>query len=232
MVEIETDGQQTVCPDVCPPTVTDKESFLKAVRESGLVGMGGASFPTHVKLNPKQKVDTLVINAAECEPYITSDYRQMVEAPDEVLDGVLQVLHWLDIPKAVIGIETNKPEAIRILTEKAKAHPEIQIFFPAHYLPPGRRKGADLSQPGTHRHGGSAAGRPGRHCDERLFCGIPQPLSQDGYAYGTAHGDGRRRRCGKAVQRDRSHGNTGAGCAGFRAVRHGACEKSCCTAAR
>ena len=82
MVEIETDGQQTVCPDVCPPTVTDKESFLKAVRESGLVGMGGASFPTHVKLNPKQKVDTLVINAAECEPYITSDYRQMVEAPD------------------------------------------------------------------------------------------------------------------------------------------------------
>ena len=87
MVEIETDGEQTVSPDVCPPAVTDKESFLKAVRESGLVGMGGASFPTHVKLNPKQTVDTLVINAAECEPYITSDYRQMIEAPDEVLDG-------------------------------------------------------------------------------------------------------------------------------------------------
>ena len=68
MVEIETDGEQTVSPDVCPPAVTDKESFLKAVRESGLVGMGGASFPTHVKLNPKQTVDTLVINAAECEP--------------------------------------------------------------------------------------------------------------------------------------------------------------------
>ena len=95
MVEIETDGEQTVSPDVCPPAVTDKESFLKAVRESGLVGMGGASFPTHVKLNPKQTVDTLVINAAECEPYITSDYRQMIEAPDEVLDGVRQVLHWL-----------------------------------------------------------------------------------------------------------------------------------------
>ena len=140
MVEIETDGQQTVCPDVCPPTVTDKESFLKAVRESGLVGMGGASFPTHVKLNPKQKVDTLVINAAECEPYITSDYRQMVEAPDEVLDGVLQVLHWLDIPKAVIGIETNKPEAIRILTEKAKAHPEIQIFSLPTTYPQGAEK--------------------------------------------------------------------------------------------
>lgn len=65
MVEIETDGAQTVCPAVCPPVVTDKASFLQAVRESGLVGMGGASFPAHVKLNPKQAVDTLVINAAE-----------------------------------------------------------------------------------------------------------------------------------------------------------------------
>lgn len=139
MVEIETDGQQTVCPDVCPPTVTDKESFLKAVRESGLVGMGGASFPTHVKLNPKQKVDTLVINAAECEPYITSDYRQMVEAPDEVLDGVLQVLHWLDIPKAVIGIETNKPEAIRILTEKPR-HTRKSRSFPCPLPTPRAQK--------------------------------------------------------------------------------------------
>ena len=64
----------------------------------------------------------------------------MVEAPDEVLDGVLQVLHWLDIPKAVIGIETNKPEAIRILTEKAKAHPEIQIFSLPTTYPQGAEK--------------------------------------------------------------------------------------------
>ena len=140
MVEIETDGEQTVSPDVCPPAVTDKESFLKAVRESGLVGMGGASFPTHVKLNPKQTVDTLVINAAECEPYITSDYRQMIEAPDEVLDGVRQVLHWLQIPKAVIGIETNKPEAIRVLTEKTKSEPEIQIFSLPTTYPQGAEK--------------------------------------------------------------------------------------------
>lgn len=139
MVEIATDGQQTVCPDVKPPEVTDKASFLKAIRESGLVGMGGASFPTHVKLAPKQKVDTLAINAAECEPYITSDYRQMVEAPDEVLDGVLQVMRWLEIPKAVIGIEANKPEAIRILTEKAASHPEIR----AETLPTTYPQGAE-----------------------------------------------------------------------------------------
>ena len=140
MVEIATDGQQTVCPDVKPPEVTDKASFLKAIRESGLVGMGGASFPTHVKLAPKQKVDTLAINAAECEPYITSDYRQMVEAPDEVLDGVLQVMRWLEIPKAVIGIEANKPEAIRILTEKTASHPEIRVETLPTTYPQGAEK--------------------------------------------------------------------------------------------
>lgn len=140
MVEIETDGLQTVCPDVKPPQVNDKASFLAAIRESGLVGMGGASFPTHVKLAPKQKVDTLCINAAECEPYITSDYRQMVEAPEEVLDGVLQVLHWLEIPKAVIGIEANKPEAIRILTEKARSHPEVQVVTLLTTYPQGAEK--------------------------------------------------------------------------------------------
>ena len=139
MVEIQTDGEQSVCPDVKPPEVTDKASFLKAIRESGLVGMGGASFPAHVKLAPKQEVDTLCINAAECEPYITSDYRQMVEAPDEVIDGVLQVMKYLCIPNCVIGFESYKPEAIRILTEKAKAHSGITV----HTLPCTYPQGAE-----------------------------------------------------------------------------------------
>lgn len=140
LVEIQTDGEQTVCPDVQPPAVTDKDSFLKAIRESGLTGMGGASFPAHVKLSPKQKVDTLCINAAECEPYITSDYRQMVEAPDEVVDGVLQVMKWLGLPKCVIGIESNKPEAIRILTEKTASHPEITVASLPCTYPQGAEK--------------------------------------------------------------------------------------------
>ncbi len=140
IVEIQTDGEQAVCPDVQPPVVDSKESFLKAIRESGLVGMGGASFPAHVKLAPKQKVDTLCINAAECEPYITSDYRQMVEAPDEVVDGVLQVMKWLGLPKCVIGIESNKPEAIRILTEKIAAHPEITVASLPCTYPQGAEK--------------------------------------------------------------------------------------------
>lgn len=124
MVEIKTDGLQTLSEDVQPPVINSKEDFLKAVRASGLVGMGGASFPVHVKLAPKHAVDTLCINAAECEPYITSDYRQMVEAPEEVLDGIAQVMHWLGIERCIIGIEANKPEAIRILSEQARTMKE------------------------------------------------------------------------------------------------------------
>ncbi len=139
-VEIEVDGQQEISPDVKPPEVTDKASFLAAIRESGLVGMGGASFPTHVKLAPKQEVDTLVINAAECEPYITSDCRQMVEAPDEVIDGIQKTMHYLGIGRAIIGIEGNKPEAIRILTEKVASIPEIEIFKLPTTYPQGAEK--------------------------------------------------------------------------------------------
>ncbi|MBQ4311430.1 MAG: hypothetical protein II773_07560, partial [Oscillospiraceae bacterium] len=77
-VRIKPDGNQTVCPDITPPEITDRDSFIHAVRESGLTGLGGAGFPTHIKLNfdaVKTPIDTLIINAAECEPFITSDYR-------------------------------------------------------------------------------------------------------------------------------------------------------------
>lgn len=139
-VEIETDGLQTVSDSVQPPSISSKAEFLQAIRESGLVGMGGASFPTHVKLAPKQTVDTLCINAAECEPYITSDNRQMVEAPEEVIDGIQQVLHWLDIPHCIIGIESNKPDAIRILTEKAADDNRIQVVSLPSTYPQGAEK--------------------------------------------------------------------------------------------
>lgn len=139
-VEIETDGLQTVSDSVHPPIISNKAEFLQAIRESGLVGMGGASFPTHVKLAPKQTVDTLCINAAECEPYITSDNRQMVEAPEEVIDGIQQVLHWLDIPHCIIGIESNKPDAIRILTEKAADDNRIQVVSLPSTYPQGAEK--------------------------------------------------------------------------------------------
>lgn len=140
LAEIETDGKQTVCPDIEPPEVKDKESFLKAIHESGLTGMGGASFPAHVKLASKQNVDTLCINAAECEPYITSDYRQMVEAPEDVIDGIRNILRYLSIPQCIIGIEKNKPKAIELLTEKAKPYPEIKVMTLPCTYPQGAEK--------------------------------------------------------------------------------------------
>lgn len=80
-VVLDTDGEQKIDPSICPPDVHDRESFLAAVRESGLVGLGGAGFPAHIKLGYKDidRVDKLVINAAECEPYITADYRTCLE---------------------------------------------------------------------------------------------------------------------------------------------------------
>jgi Na+-translocating ferredoxin:NAD+ oxidoreductase subunit C len=117
VVEIESDGQFTPHESVVPPVVNDRQSFVDAIHRSGLVGLGGAGFPTHVKLCPPagKEPDLLVINAAECEPYITSDYRQCLEHPDEIIGGILDVMKWLEIPKAVIGIEDNKKPAVRIL---------------------------------------------------------------------------------------------------------------------
>lgn len=140
MVEIETDGEQTVCPDITAPSISNKEDFIRVIRESGLTGMGGASFPAHVKLSAKQTIDTLCINAAECEPYITSDYRLMIESPDDVIDGILNILKYLSIPKCIIGIEKNKPKAIQILTEKAKPYPEIKIMTLPSTYPQGAEK--------------------------------------------------------------------------------------------
>ena len=121
MVEIDTDGEQEVSPDVKPPVITDKASLCEAVRQSGCCGMGGAGFPTHIKLNfdeNKYKVDTLVINAAECEPYITSDYREMMENADDVMCGIKLVRDMLGLKKAVIGIEDNKPQAIKLMRSR------------------------------------------------------------------------------------------------------------------
>ena len=116
-VVIIPDGEQKVDPAIAPPVVTDLKSFQDAVRASGLVGLGGAGFPTAVKLAPKNldEIDTLVINGAECEPYITSDNRCFLEDTKYILSGIKAVMKYLDIKKCVIGIEGNKPEAIETM---------------------------------------------------------------------------------------------------------------------
>ena len=140
-VVIIPDGEQKVDPAVAPPTVTDLKSFQDAVRDSGLVGLGGAGFPTAVKLAPKNldEIDTLVINGAECEPYITSDDRCMQEDTRYILSGIKAVMKYLEIPKCVIGVEGNKPQAIAKLKE-AIDDPSIQVkTLPCRY-PQGAEK--------------------------------------------------------------------------------------------
>ena len=123
MVEIETDGKQEVAEDIKPPVIESFDDFVKAVRASGLVGLGGASFPTHIKFNPKNadECHDLIVNAAECEPFITSDHRLMLENADSILDGMEAVMKWLDLDKGHIGVESNKPDAIAHLNEEIAA---------------------------------------------------------------------------------------------------------------
>jgi electron transport complex protein RnfC len=118
-VQIESDGAMTPAPDLAPPVITDYASFIKAVLDSGVVGLGGATFPASVKLDVKDtsRIQEIIINAAECEGYITSDNRTMIDRTDEVVEGCRLLEKWLDVKKIIIGIEDNKPDCIKKLTE-------------------------------------------------------------------------------------------------------------------
>lgn len=120
---IESDGEQRVHESVRPPVIDTFEEFITAVRASGAVGLGGAGFPTHVKLNPQNRdaIDTIIINAAECEPYITADYRECMENSWDVVSGVQTVMEFLDASRVIIAIEGNKPAAIAELSKIAKS---------------------------------------------------------------------------------------------------------------
>lgn len=113
-VEITTDKLQEIDESVKVPKVTDLQSFAAAIRASGLVGLGGAGFPTHVKLMPKNldEVTTLLVNGAECEPYITADNRAMLEDTDDIVEGIKLVKKYMNLSTVIIGIEDNKPQAI------------------------------------------------------------------------------------------------------------------------
>lgn len=106
-----------------------RQEIRDIVKEAGIVGMGGAGFPTNVKLTPKneEEIDYIIVNAAECEPYLTSDYRVMMEQPERLVGGLKVMLHIFDKAKGVIGIEENKPEAIKKLQELVKDEPKIEV---------------------------------------------------------------------------------------------------------
>lgn len=106
-----------------------KTEIRALIKDAGIVGMGGAGFPTHVKLTPKDdnKIDYIIVNASECEPYLTSDYRMLIEEPEKVVEGLKIILRLFEKAKGLIAIEDNKPEAIKKLTELVGADGNIQV---------------------------------------------------------------------------------------------------------
>jgi electron transport complex protein RnfC len=107
----------------------DSKTIVEKIKNAGIVGLGGATFPCHVKLTPPpgSKAECVIINAVECEPYLTADHRLMLEHADEILVGVDLIMKAVNVTKGYIGIENNKPDAIKLMTEKAKQYPNIEI---------------------------------------------------------------------------------------------------------
>jgi electron transport complex protein RnfC len=125
-VEIEADGEDAWAEPLEPftdPFGATPEELRRRILDAGVVGLGGATFPSHVKLSPppEVKIDAVILNGVECEPYLTADHRLMLEHPDRVLSGLDVILHLFGLEKGFIGIEQNKPDAIRLLTERARA---------------------------------------------------------------------------------------------------------------
>ena len=120
----------------------DSKEILELIKKAGVVGCGGATFPAHVKLAPNKPVDTFIVNGAECEPYLTCDYRAMVEkeTTDKLVTGVQICMKVLGVKKAFIGIEDNKPEAIQNLTEAFKDIPEVTVLACKTKYPQGAEK--------------------------------------------------------------------------------------------
>ena len=119
------------------------EDIIAKIAEMGIVGLGGAAFPTHIKLSPPpgKKAEFLIVNGAECEPYLTSDYRIMIELPEQILIGVKLMMKALKVDKAYVGIEENKPVAIKKMKEIAAAsYPEIKIVSLKKRYPQGGEK--------------------------------------------------------------------------------------------
>ena len=122
-------------------TIPDEE-IIKKITDAGVVGMGGAAFPSHVKLNVKEgvKIDTLIINGVECEPYLTADHSLMLEKAEEIMIGIELLRRSLKVDRAMIGIENNKKNAIQLLKEKSKAFPAIDIYALQVKYPQGSEK--------------------------------------------------------------------------------------------
>ena len=128
---VENDGlyEEVEWPEVKPWEEMTSEEIVAAVREAGVVGMGGAGFPTAVKLSPKEpdKIEYVIANCSECEPYLTSDYRRMIEEPELIIGGLKIAVSLFPNARGILAVEDNKPEAIKKLRELTKDEPKIEV---------------------------------------------------------------------------------------------------------
>lgn len=145
-VVIDSDGLMEPDPSLAPFPVETAEDLVEAAKASGLVGLGGAGFPAHIKLAPKSAVpiDTLIVNAAECEPYITADYRECMESTGDILGGVYLLKTLLGIQKVIIAVEDNKPRAfdalLSVAADRRDADDTVRVMRLKSHYPQGAEK--------------------------------------------------------------------------------------------
>lgn len=143
-IVVENDGEYQEVPyaPAKPFDELTKEAILNLISEAGIVGMGGAGFPTKVKLSPKEpeKIEYVIANCAECEPYITADYRRMLENPEELVSGMKVVLKLFDNAKGIFGVEDNKPDCIAKLKELTKDEPRMEVLALKTKYPQGAER--------------------------------------------------------------------------------------------
>ena len=151
-VRIESDGLMTVCEDITAPAVTDLDSFLAAVRNSGAVGLGGAGFPSAAKLNAAKNgnIHTVVINGAECEPYLTSDTRTMLDDAKYLYEGIMLLDKYVGtVEKFYFAVEKNKPQCIEELARVFQDNPKVTISTLPTLYPQGAERVAIYNTTGT-----------------------------------------------------------------------------------
>jgi len=143
-IVVENDGLYEISDKVKPknPDNMSPEEIIKVIRDAGIVGMGGAGFPTHVKLSPPpdKKITHIIVNGAECEPYLTSDHRRMLETPNEVLDGLKIAMKALGLREGYVGIELNKPDAIEVMKKEAQKFEGVKVVDLKTKYPQGAEK--------------------------------------------------------------------------------------------
>ncbi|TVR73706.1 MAG: electron transport complex subunit RsxC [Spirochaetaceae bacterium] len=118
----------------------EPEQILRILKESGIVGMAGAGFPTHINLAVRTRIPLLIVNGAECEPFLTSDHRTMLERTDAVIGGAEIIMHCIGAERCVFGVETNKPDAIELLQERIRDIPHMSVVPVAVKYPQGYKK--------------------------------------------------------------------------------------------